>query len=119
MKNVYHLCYCYSTLCIIFLNGMVSSESNAIVSSSIFFIEPVEIAEAKVTAMEEKVADAEKELSKAKTWAAEAEGEFRKQKKCTDGLSKNIVHLVMKLGKANASLALMQQKMTDVCQGEA
>lgn len=40
--------------------------------------------------MEEKVADAEKELSEAEIQASEAEGEFREQERA-DALLKNIV----------------------------
>lgn len=81
-------------------------------------MESVETTEAKATMMEE-ITNVEKELSEAETWAAKVEGEFQEQKKCLDDLSKNIIHLAMKLREVNASLASMHQRMIDACQGEA
>lgn len=80
-----------------------------------FFMESTETAEAKTTTMEEKVVDAEKKLSKVDRHAAEAEEEFREQKKCANGLSKNIVHLAIKLGGAGNHLASIHQKVKAAC----
>lgn len=82
-------------------------------------MESAEIAEVKVVAMEEKVADAEQELSEAKIRAAKAAREFSEEKKRMDGLSKNIIHLVVKLEEVGNHLTSMHQKLETACMGKA
>lgn len=67
----------------------------------------------------EKVADIEKELGEAEVQALIVEVEFHEQKKHVDGLSKSIIHLVVKLGEADSHLALMCWMVEVTCQGEA
>lgn len=64
-------------------------------------------AKEKIVAMEEKVVDAKKEISEAEIWASKMEGKFQEQKGCTNALSKNIVHSIIKLGEASRYVASM------------
>lgn len=75
--------------------------------------------EKKVIAMEEKVADIEKKLSEVLIQASEVEEEFQEQKNHVDGLSKSIVHSIIKQEEAGSHLASIHQKVEVTCQDEA
>lgn len=76
-------------------------------------------AKVRVAIIEEKVADAKKELNKAKIRASKVEGEFLEQKEHANTFSKNIIHLTIKLGEMGHHMALMHRKVEDACHGEA
>lgn len=88
-------------------------------SRHLYFMELAETTEAKAITMEEKVANAEQELGEAKIRATEAKREFSEEKKWANGLSKNIIHLAMKLGEAGGHLAFMHPKLEAACAGKA
>lgn len=77
-----------------------------------------ETAEARIMTLDEKVANAKKELCEAKARASKTEKEFREQKECADALSKKVVHWVIKLGEMGSNMVSMHQRMNDTRHGE-
>lgn len=117
MGMIYCLNCCYLILCIILLDNMVLSIFNVAISSILFYAVTRTI-EAKAAMMEGKVADAKKEFCEAETCAAKPERVLG-TKETTNSLSKNIIHFVVKLGKASSHLASIHQKLEVMHEGEA
>lgn len=83
-----------------------------------FFMMLVETIEARAITIEKKVIDVEKELGEVETRATKAKRTFREQKKCTDDLLKNIIHLATKLREAGIHLTSMRQRLEAASAGE-
>lgn len=71
----------------------------------------------KAIMMKKKAKDAKQGLGEVENYATRVEKEFKKR--CTDTLSKNIVHSVVKLGEVGSHLTLMHRKLESTCMGEA
>lgn len=72
-----------------------------------FYLGSTKATEARIAWMEEKVADAKKELFKAKTRASKVKGKFWEQKESMNTLLKNIVCSAIKLGEESSCVASM------------